>query len=247
MKKLFFSCSLLVLLAVVAQAQKTKPWTEWSEKDTDKVLNDSGWGQTQAEGGSSEEPTQTSAITSTTAARDSQVRNAGAAAKAGESGEKKAGAVAYYRVRFLTAKPIRAALVRKVELQGAPAERVAQLKSFMDRDFGDYIVVTITMEGNDTKRMAPVAQGLTNADVNALKEVTYLERKDGKRVQLVDYRAPIQDGLGAKFVFPRTVEGKPFIDAASGEVRFAMEMGKALKINRRFKVADMMYDGKLEF
>jgi hypothetical protein len=43
------------------------------------------------------------------------------------------------------------------------------------------------------------------------------------------------------------VDGKPLLEAASGEVRFALEMGKAVKINRRFKVADMMYDGKLEF
>jgi len=247
MKKFVVSCSLLILLAISASAQKTKPWTEWSVKDAEKVLNDSAWGQTQTEGGGTEDATQTSAITSTTAAREGQVKNAKTAATAGESGDKKEGAIAHFRVRFLTAKPIRAAFVRKVELQGAPAERVAQLKSFVDRDFGDYIVITITMDGNDTKRMAPVAQGLTAADVNTLKDVTYLERKDGKRVQLVDYRPPIQDGLGAKFVFPRTFEGKPFIEATSGEVRFAMEMGKAFKINRRFKVADMMYDGKLEF
>ena len=63
----------------------------------------------------------------------------------------------------------------------------------------------------------------------------------------MDYRAPIQDGLGAKFVFPRMVEGKPFIDANSGEIRFATELGKTVKISRRFKVTEMMYDGKLEF
>ena len=247
MKKFVFSCTLLILLAITASAQKTKPWTEWSQKDAEKVWNDSGWAQTQTEGGGTEEATQTSAISSTTAARESQVRNAGAAAKAGESGDKKEAAIIHYRVRLLTAKPIRAAFVRLVELQGAPAERVAQLRSFVDRDFGDYIVVTLTLEGNDQKRKLAVSQILTSADVNALKDITYLERKDGKRVQLVDYRAPIQDGLGAKLVFPRTLEGKPFIEPNSGEVKFAMELGKVAKINRRFKVADMMYDGKLEF
>lgn len=247
MKKLLFSCSLLILLAISASAQKTKPWTEWSQKDAEKVWNDSGWAQTQTEGGGAEEATQTSAITSTTAARESQVRNAGAAAKAGESGEKREAAAIHYRVRLLTAKPIRAAFVRLVELQGAPAERVTQLRTFVDRDFGDYIVVTISADGNDQKRKLAVSQILTSADVNALKDVTYLERKDGKRVQLVDYRAPIQDGLGAKLVFPRTIEGKPFIEPNSGEVRFNMELGKTAKINRRFKVADMMYEGKLEF
>lgn len=247
MKKVLFSCLLLILFAFTALAQKTKPWTEWSQKDAEKIWNDSGWAQTQTEGGGMEESTQTSAISSTTAARESQVRNASAAAKAGESGEKKEAAAIHYRVRLLTAKPIRAAFVRLVELQGAPAERVAQLRSFVDRDFGDYIVVTITADGSDQKRKLAVGQVLGNADANALKEVTYLERKDGKRVQLVDYRAPVEDGLGAKLVFPRTVDGQPFIDANSGEVRFSMDLGKLAKINRRFKVADMMYEGKLEF
>lgn len=247
MKKFVFSCSLLVLLAVSAPAQKSKPWTEWSQKDAEKVWNDSGWAQTQTEGGGSDEASQTSAITSTTAARESQVRNAGAAAKAGESGEKRESAAIHYRVRLLTAKPIRAAFVRLIELQGAPTERVAQLRSFVDRDFGDYIVVTIMADGTDQKRKMAVNQILTSADTNALKEVTYLERKDGKRVQLVEYRAPTQDGLGAKLVFPRSLEGKPFIEPTSGEVRFGLDLGKTAKINRRFKVADMMYDGKLEF
>lgn len=247
MKKFVFSCSLLITLAFTVSAQKTKPWTEWSQKDAEKVWNDSGWAQTQTEGGGTEDAAQTSAITSTTAARDSQVRSASAAAKAGESGDKKEAAAIHYRVRLLTAKPIRAAFVRLVELQGAPAERVTQLRSFVDRDFGDYIVVTISADGTDQKRKMAVAQMLTSADLNALKDVTYLERKDGKRVQLIDYRAPIQDGLGAKLVFPRTLEGKPFIEPNSGELRFNLELGKTAKINRRFKVADMMYDGKLEF
>jgi len=43
------------------------------------------------------------------------------------------------------------------------------------------------------------------------------------------------------------IDGKPFIEANSGEVRFSTEVGKAIKISRRFKVSEMTYDGKLEF
>jgi len=246
MKTVLFTCSLLMLFAVSTSAQKTKPWTEWSEKDVEKILNDSGWGQTQTEGDSSSSQSRSdSAITATTAAREREVRNTKDAANV-ESGEQKAVMSLRYYVRLLSAKPIRAAFVRMIELQGAPPERVAQLRPFVDRDFGDYIVVTISMDG-DRKRMGPVMQELIGGDPAVLKSTTYLERKDGKRVALMDYRAPIQDGLGAKFVFPRMVEGKPFIDANSGEIRFATELGKTVKISRRFKVTEMMYDGKLEF
>jgi hypothetical protein len=248
MRRILFVCSLLILFAISAAAQKAKPWTEWSEKDADKILNDSAWGQTQTEGNTSSQPTQTSAISQTTAGRENTVKNTDAAARNTESGERKDTAMSvHYRVRLLSAKPIRAAFVRKVELQGAPAERVAQLRPFVDRDFGDYIVVTITMDGNDQKRMGPAMAEISNADATVLKNTTYLERKDGKRAPLMEYRAPVQDGLGAKFVFPRTVDGKPFIEAESGEVRFSTEVGKALKISRRFKVSEMMYDGKLEY
>lgn len=248
MKKVIFSCSLIILLAVSALAQKSvKPWTEWSQKDAEKIWNDSAWAQTQTEGGGVQESSQSSAISSTTAARENQVKSTSAASKAGESGDKKEGAAIHYRVRLLTAKPIRAAFVRLVQLQGANEERVAQLRTFIDRDLGDYIVVTISADGDDQKRKMAIAQALTSADANALKDVTYLERKDGKRIQLLDYRAPAQDALGAKLVFPRTVDGQPFIDTNSGEVRFGLDLGKIARIKGRFKVAEMMYDGKLEF
>jgi hypothetical protein len=250
MRKALFSFSILILFAGAAAAQKTKPWTEWTEKDAEKILNDSAWGQTQTEANTSSQPSSTSAITQTTAAKENTVKNAGAIGNSAESGEKMGGGPSmsvHYRVRLLSAKPIRAAFVRKIELQGAPPEKVAQLRPFVDRDFGDYIVVTISMEGNDPKRMGPASAEISKADPAALKTTTYLERKDGKRVSLMDYRAPIQDGLGAKFVFPRMLDGKPFIEANSGEVRFSTEVGKSLKISRRFKVSEMMYDGKLEY
>ena len=242
MRRILFTCSILILFAASAAAQKTKPWTEWSAKDVEKVMNDSAWGQTQTES-ETKQSEDTSAITQVAApkAADRQL------SRTGESGEGKQSMSVRYRIRFLSAKPIRAAFVRMVELQGAPPERVTQLRTFVDRDFGDYVVVTITMDGNDQKRMAPAMAEISNADATVLKTTTYLERKDGKRVALMDYRAPTQDGLGAKFVFPRTVDGKPFIEATSGEVRFATEVGKVVKVSKRFKVSEMMYDGKLEY
>ena len=245
MRRILVTCSALILFAASASAQKTKPWTEWSEKEAEKILNDSAWGQTQSEIKETQQASE-SAITATTAARREDT-NTKAAANV-ESGEKKAPAMSlHYRVRLLSAKPIRAAFVRMLEIQGAPAERVAQLRTFVDRDFGDIIVVTITMDGNDQKRMGLAMAEISKVDAETLKATTYLERKDGKRVALMEYRAPVQDGLGAKFVFPRTVDGKPFIQGDSGEVRFSTEPGKSVKISKRFKVSEMMYEGKLEY
>jgi hypothetical protein len=249
MKRVLLILPAILLLPGVCFAQKSKAWTEWTEKEATKILNDSGWGQTQTEGGggSSEQPSQTSAISSTTAAKERNATSVTAAANSAQSGETKAPPAVHLRVRFMSAKPIRAAFVRMIELQGAPAEKVAQIKPFIDYDFSNYIVVTVNMDGDDRRRMGAITQELSNTDPATLKPVTYLERKDGKRLELMEYRAPINDGLGAKFVFVRMLDGAPFLDANSSEVRFVTELGKLLKINRRFKVSEMMYEGKLEY
>ena len=71
-----------------------------------------------------------------------------------------------------------------------------------------------------------------------------------KRIYLNEYVAPGKDGFGARFIFPRNFEGKPFLGADNGEVRFYSQFSvgsRALKLDRRFKLADMMYDGELEY
>jgi hypothetical protein len=240
MKRVLLVCFALALFAANAVAQKEKPWTEWSEKEAVRVMTDSAWAQSQTE--STEAPPADSGIT------PKQPRNLSSTGS-GESGEtlgkKNAGLSANYHVAFLTAKPVRQAFIRYLELKTpeTPADKVAERRAFIDRDFGDYIVVTLKLDGNDQNKLRPANQSLSG-DPKAFKDTAYLERKDGKRVSLMDYRAP--DQFGAKFIFPRTLEGKPFLDANSGEVRVFLEIGKT-KLSRRFKVADMMYDGKLEY
>ena len=252
MKKIFLICLVAVVCAGSVAAQKTKEWTEWSQKEAQRVLTDSAWGQTQTELGDSEVAS-ASAVTKTSSTRDSGNLISDTAAKNMDSGEtigkKTAVPALYYRVCFLSAKPIRQAFIRMIELQQqAPnPEKTAQLRTFIDRDFGDYIVLTLIVDGNDRKRLTPATQEITGAEETILQKSVYLERKDGKRVPLSNYRAPGPDGMGAKFVFPRTIDGKPFIEPTSGEVRFVAEVGKTVKLNRRFKVADMMYEGKLEY
>jgi len=244
MQRVLFISLVILYFAVPAVAQKTRPWTEWNEKEAAKILNDSAWGQTQTEVAEAA-PASVSAVTPTTSARREDQRIS--AASNTESGESKTRASLNYRVRFLSAKPVRAAFVRMIELQGATPERVAELRPFVDRDFGDYIVIALAIDGTDQKRLGPSTEAIKAAEEAALQKSTYLERKDGTRVFLTNFRAPAQDGLGAKFVFPRVVDGKPFIDPGTGEFKFVLEIGKTIKLNRKFKVADMMYEGKLEY
>jgi hypothetical protein len=244
MKRLPLLCSVFILFTVSASAQKEKPWTEWSEKDVIKVMTDSAWAQTQKE----LTDTDNSPSPGITAVAGKREASSSAVEKNTESGEtmgRRTSLVINYYMAFLSAKPVRQAFVRYLEIKtpDMPADKAAERRGFIDRDFSEYIVVALKLDGTDKKKLAPAMQ-LLGGDPKAFKDTAYLERKDGKRVALIDYRTP--DQLGAKFIFPRTLEGKPFLDANSGEVRIYLEIGKT-KLSRRFKVADMMYDGKLEY
>lgn len=245
MKRVISACFVLLVLASVGFAQTSKPWTEWSKKDVEKTLNDSAWGQTQAEGGSSS-ASQSSAITATGAAkRESQSIEA---ASRVESGQTKASTAVKYHIRFLSAKPVRAAFARKVQLaQTQPNDELTtQLQTFVDRDFAEYIVVSVGVEVGDEKMAMPVMRTFTTATTEALQKNVYLERKDGKKLFLMEYRAPTGDGMGAKFVFQRVVDGQPFL-SESDNVRFHAQLSERMKLNTKYKLSEMLYDGKLEY
>jgi hypothetical protein len=235
------------MFACVALAQKQKPWTEWTKKDVEKFLNDSAWGQTQSEGGSARSSSSSqSAITSTTAARNED-RSLSSAGRS-ESGETKPVSYVKYHVRFLSAKPIRAAFARMVLLSRPQADEnlTTQLQGFVDRDFSEYIVVSVGVEVGDQKMAGPLTAAFNSATTETLKENVYLERKDGKKLPLFEYRAPAEDGMGAKFVFKRVMDGQPFL-SENDTVRFIAQFNEKMKVNTRYKLSDMLYDGKLEY
>jgi len=245
MKRFVSACFVLAMVCSAAVAQK-KAWTEWSKKDVEKTLSDSAWAQTQSEGGQQAAPTQVQAISSTTTARRED-SNIGAASRT-ESGQTRPSNAVKYHVRFLSAKPVRAAFARQVMLsQTTPNEELnTQLEGFVNREFADYIVVSVGVEVSDEKMSMPLMRAFTAATTDALKQNVYLERKDGKKLYLMDYRAPTQDGMGAKFVFQRVIDGQPFL-SQSDSVRFIAQFSDKMKLNTKYNLSEMLYEGKLEY
>ncbi len=229
--------AVVLVAAVVAKEKKPKPWTEWSQKDAQKILNDSPWGQTQVEADLSE-----MFYHETTGRGD-------LAASRAERGAYNQAVVVNFRIRLLSAKPIRQAFARLIELQQkAPNQQLSDsLRGFADRRFDEWIVVAVDFDSKDARMSGPVMQVFNSANTGLLKNSTYLETGDGRRLFLQDYKAPINDGLGAKFIFPKTEGGEPFITPKSGELRFYSDIPKTITLNMRFKLADMMYDGILEY
>jgi hypothetical protein len=229
----------LLALPLSAQDKKEKPWTEWSKKDVDKVLNDSPWGQTQTTTDTSEmffNPTATPAPSG--ASRNSTARDT--------TGATNQATDVKYHIRFFSARPIRRALARQMMLNmNAPNKGVEErLKNFAELQSNEYIIVAVTFDSNDSRYSATAFQAFVGATTASLRNNTYLERSDGKRVFLQEYVVPGKDGFGARFIFPRQVDGKPFITSESTEVRFTSGLAG---LNMKFKIAKMSYGDALEY
>src|SRR5436853_6967115 len=107
MRKSAIILFLTLLSGVVAFAQKqTKPWTDWNQKEAQKMLDDSAWGKTQTE-------TDTSEMVYTPTAAGNASLNSDRAAQ----GATNQATTVKFHIRFFTARPIHRALVRALEDQ----------------------------------------------------------------------------------------------------------------------------------
>ena len=253
MKKLFFTALIITLLLSVSAAQN-KPWTEWTKAEAEKILNNSAWGHTQTDTDTSEmmySPTSQAGASSSTRSgalgttTDRQSVNSNRVAQ----GANNQAISVNYHVRLLSSKPVRQAFMRVIELtqKEADKELLSGLSSFVDRDFSDFIVVAVTVDSTDGRFSGPAMQAFASSTGGTLKNKTYLERKDGKRVFLMQYHPPINDGLGAKFIFPRIGDEKKFVTGETGSFRVYSEVTNQIKLNVTFKTSDLMYNGQLEY
>lgn len=245
------------LFACAAAAQKLtdKEWGKWSKKEAQKILDDSPWAQTQVETDTSEmfykPTTQGQGRSTTTAPGTAPIPGMSDTTLAGnnraEDGATNQATSVKFHIRWFSARPVRRALVRQAALDHGGALS-PQLRAFADGDTDQHVVIAVTFEASDQRYGNRVMQAFNGATAATLKNLTYLERKDGGRVFLADYVPPTKNTLGAAlFIFPRVVREQPLLSADSGEVRFVSDFEKNFKLNMRYRVADMMYEGKLEY
>lgn len=250
---LALSLALILTSAVTAQKHSTT-WVELPLKDAEKILNESPWAHTQVDTDVSEMFYSPTRQGTPSAARPTTIPGQVSNQQSVNNNRADRGAVNQavsikYRICFLSARPVREAFAKMIlSVQNQKDDNlVAQLQSFVDRDFSPYIVIAVSVEANDGRFLGPIMQAINSATTGTLKNNSYLERQDGKRSFLISYIAPIHDGLGAKFIFPRSENGEFFLTAQSESVRFVAEFNDSFKLNMRFKVADMMLDAKLEY
>ena len=234
-------CWSLVLAGGVPAQKAEKPWTEWTQKEAEKVLSSSPWAQVQVDTDTSEmffTPTNDPRARGRTQSNDGQRAEGGATNQAVNL---------KFTVRFFSARPVRQALIRLLELKNnPPPEAIERMHTFANVKSGDSIIVTLTADSTDQRYLGPAMQAMGSAITATMKNETYLER-DGKRNFLHEYVPPGQDGFGARFIFLRNVDEQPFINSKDGDVRFFTKYPNGMKVDRKFKVGDMIYEGQLEY
>ena len=241
---LFLLFVLLAPFAIEANQKEKKPWTEWSQKEAEKILNNSPWSQIQNDTDTSE------MFFRPTADPVTHPRAPNAESRTAQGATNQSTNVSY-GIRFFSARPVRQAFMRIIQLQQKKVEPevLERMKNFAEVVATDSIIIAVTVEGTDKRSLGKVSQIVNSAVTGTLKNTTYLERSDGKRLFLQEYVPPGRDGFGARFIFPRLVEEDhhPFLSSEFAEVRFVSEFDPTVKLNMRFKLADMMLDGKLEY
>jgi hypothetical protein len=212
--------ALILCLCPQLSAQKRlKSWRDWTSKEVEKILNDSPWGQTQIETDTSE---MVFTPTTRTGGGDSLSRR--------EQGATNQAVNIKYRIRWLSARPIRQALVRWRELSDGKISE--QLKFFAEGPSETRIVIAVTFETSDQRFGGRAMEALTSANTGVLKNNTYLELKDGKRIFLQQYVPPQQNILAAAmFIFPRFIDRQPLLTADSISVRFHSEYENKIRLD----------------
>jgi len=197
-RKLVLPAVSVLLLADILVAQQwweKKHYTEWTAREARRMIDGSPWGKIFR--------------------------------IAGFEGQPSADLVqvpfpVLFHVHFLTARPVRMAIAR-IQTINKDQKIIQGLEQFVAQPETEMICLALTVSGpSDSQESVRVYWGaLMQLRIADVTNITYLSTNLGKRVHAIRYEPPGNDGLGAKYYFPRTLpDGTHLLSAKDKEVRF---------------------------
>ena len=227
------------------------PFEEWSEKQVHSMLSNSPWTRTQ---------NYSPPITGSAGQPGADQGGPSSRGRGGETGRgtglpssDQSPPFVRFRVHWFSARPSRMAFgMRALRLN--PNLRMEQITPFATAPSQEAILsVTIDANQHGQRYARQFSGAFRQLDRATVFEQTELTTKGGKKIPLSDFRPDVRDGTGVKFIFPRTLEdGRPMLEASDREVRFRfvtqISQGRdTLRLNVRFKLKDMIFQGELEY
>jgi hypothetical protein len=204
-----------------------KPFDQWDRNEVTKIFSDSAWAQSQ---------TYSSVI------------------EGGYQGQNEA----HYKftVRLFSALPIREAYVRMLEIMNRYEDMTPDKRQQFDNgvnglltaNLNDEIIVAVAFTTNIPETTRDVKRFFDTATTQTLNQQAFLFTPHAGRLDLKKYLPPGQEGIGARFIFPRSLNGQPVLAPGDKELRFDFWVSP---INQKllvgFKPSKMVYKGELAY
>jgi len=191
-------------LAGVQDTAGDEPFWKWSLAKAVKILNSSAWAR---------QETFTSVIPGV---------------GSGQAGEKEIYSTFY--VRFLSAEPIREAYARVLQIEhgydrltGEKKRRFDQLlEPLLGLDTDEWVVIALGFRSNDPEQESQIRRYFQSQTTATLRDKVFLSTDQYSQVRIHAYFPPVEESVGAKFVFPRTIGGADLVSAGKGRISFEL-------------------------
>jgi hypothetical protein len=240
--------------AAIAGAQgwwEGKPYTSWSKDEVTNMLDKSPWGT----------------VAHQAIERVGNLRAGGidshAGGLGGDIGSASGTEAAYdkllFHISFVTAKPVRMALARRVILRDASRQDQTDWSKYIDQedDQNIVLVLNLTAQPADSNIAPVISDALENIKTSDLESQTRLSTDGAKKVPLAKYDPLGENGYGVKLYFPRHLpDGSPLVTTGNKEIRFDMTIPlpkredtkpKSVTVTAKWDLRKMLYQGKPTF
>ncbi len=214
-------------IALLARDSWDVPYEQWNRSQVAKMFNDSPWAQLQT------------------------FSNELGAGNLGQN------EFHYnFTVRLFSSLPIREAYVRMLEIMNNYEQMPAvqrqnfdtHVKGLVHADVKDEVVLSVAFSSDDPNGKRDVERFLNTATVASLSQAAYLYTSSAGRIDLAKYLPPENEGIGARFIYPRVVNGKAILAEGDKDMHFEFWVAP---INQRllvgFKPSKLVFNGKLEY
>lgn len=189
---------------VRGQLTRSQPYQEWTRSQALSILTDSPW--------------------------STQTAFSGPSRSARNGGNDQEYSHRTYTVRLFSALPVRQAFLRIHQLDaGYERMSVEERQQFdqkflgaVDAEFDQHIVVSVEVTAAPQEETHQINQFLQYSRTRYLKSQAFLINERQNKIELARYYPPTPDGTGAKFLFPRRINGVSTVEPNDRSIEFRL-------------------------
>lgn len=222
----------------------SKPYTEWTEKEVEKLLKNSPWsksipvsfGMMGSEQGGSGRGRGGGGMPRGGGGMESGGESGGGGRGGrGGSGDGPSMRIVEVLVTWYS-RPVREAMARSITLRN-PEPQNEELDKFLKYPDTPYFSIMVIGWMGESR-------GNREEAIEKLRKETFLEKKNKQRISVANLILPARRGQPLVLLFPKETDGKPTLTLEDKQVTLRTTLGQ-ITIRAGFKLADMAIQGEL--